>query len=317
MLDNFEQVCSTPPRTSRRSSPPSPGHGSSSPAAPRCASRASRNIRSTRSAWRRCPTVRRDEAARRARPGWEFRVAEGRRRRGRVHARRPAAARCRAGRRPGRPCPAAARSRPARRAPAAARLRPAQRPRSTTDPRGRHRLEPRPARPDCSGVLHDLAVFDGGFDLEQAEAVVDPGRSTCSISSSTLVDQSLVASRQSPMRAERASGSACSRRSAASRLERLAPRKDARAARVAPCTGATSPLPRPPRRTCRGPTSRRWLDRLTSTTPIFGRRCAGRSTPESGARQRFVAGLWRFWQQDGRLVDGDGARRCRTPHAWR
>ena len=37
---------------------------------------------------------------------------------------------------------------------------------------GSGRLEPRPPRPGAAGLLHRLAVFEGGFDLEQVDAVV-------------------------------------------------------------------------------------------------------------------------------------------------
>src|SRR4029079_16350281 len=54
-----------------------------------------------------------------------------------------------------------------------------------------------------------------------------------------------------------------------------------------------------------GPDQPRWLDRLTVDYPNL--RMAIRWAIDAGEvvlAQRFIAAMWRFWQQDGRLVDG-------------
>ena len=90
-----------------------------------------------------------------------------------LRAARRAAARHRAGRRAAVAAAAGRHPRPARGAPAAARLGTTRRPGTPADARGRDRLEPRPAVGRGTRPFHALAVFEGGFDVDQAERVID------------------------------------------------------------------------------------------------------------------------------------------------
>jgi predicted ATPase/class 3 adenylate cyclase len=156
--------------------------------------------------------------------------------------------------------------------------------------------------PELQRALHDLAVFDGGFEYEQAaqvvESPVDGGDVLDHLA--TLVDQSLI--KRDPSGSgirfemlETIRGFA---------LERL--RNDGRddpARRrhaVAYLALAETAAPNLP-----GPDQPRWLDRLTIDYPNL--RAAIRwsiDTAEAELALRFVAAMWRYWQQDGRLVEG-------------
>src|SRR4051794_23084233 len=156
--------------------------------------------------------------------------------------------------------------------------------------------------PSSQRALHDLAVFEGGFDLDQAEAVIETDGDALDVLVD-LVDQSLV-QRDVPD----ASGAGVRFRLLETirgfALDRL--REDGReaAARrrhaMAYLALAESAAPNLP-----GPDQPRWLDRLTVDYPNL--RAAVRwsiEAEEVALAQRFVAALWRFWQQSGRLVDG-------------
>ncbi|HET8784884.1 MAG TPA: adenylate/guanylate cyclase domain-containing protein, partial [Candidatus Limnocylindrales bacterium] len=155
--------------------------------------------------------------------------------------------------------------------------------------------------PASQRALHELAVFDGSFDLEQAEAVMEAGTDALDVLVD-LVDQSLV------QNVADTSGYGVRFRILetirAFALERL--RDDGREhemrrrhalAFLALAEEAAPHLP--------GPDQPRWLDRLTVEYPNI--RSAIRWSIDAGEvelAQRFVAAMWRFWQQDGRLVDG-------------
>jgi predicted ATPase/class 3 adenylate cyclase len=153
-------------------------------------------------------------------------------------------------------------------------------------------------------VLHDLAVFDGGFDLDQAQEVVEPPADGADVLEHlvALVDHSLL-QRDTPV----AGGPGIRfrlletiRRFAFGRLnaegrETAARRRQA----LAYLTLAELAAPNLP-----GADQPRWLDRLAIDYPNL--RAAIRWAIDVGEvelAQRFVAALWRFWQQDGRLVD--------------
>jgi predicted ATPase len=158
--------------------------------------------------------------------------------------------------------------------------------------------------PDTQQVLHHLAVFEGGFDLEQASAVVQgPGDGGDVLDHLvTLVDHSLV-QRDAPD----ASGEGIRFRLLetirAFALERLAAedrevdtRRRHALAYLALAETAAPNLP--------GPDQPSWLDRLTIDYPNL--RAAARWAIEAGEieiAQRFIAAMWRFWQQTGRLVE--------------
>jgi predicted ATPase/class 3 adenylate cyclase len=150
-------------------------------------------------------------------------------------------------------------------------------------------------------VLHDLAVFDGGFEYDEAAQVVEqPDTGDVLDDLATLVDQSLI---------KRDAGGSGIRfdmletiRSFA--LERL--RADGREAAtrrrhaLAYLALAEAAAPNMP-----GPDQPRWLDRLTIDYANI--RAAVRWSIDSGEADlalRFVAAMWRFWQQDGRLYEG-------------
>ena len=156
--------------------------------------------------------------------------------------------------------------------------------------------------PELQRVLHDLAVFDGGFDYEQAAQVVESPADGGDVLDqlATLVDQSLIN--------RDASGSGIRfemlETIRAFALERL--RADGRETEtrrrhaVAYLVLAEAAAPNMP-----GPDQPRWLDRLTIDYPNL--RAAIRwsiDTGEADLALRFVAAMWRFWQQDGRLVEG-------------
>jgi len=150
-------------------------------------------------------------------------------------------------------------------------------------------------------ALHDLAVFDGSFDLEQAEAVIEGGDDVLD-QLVELVDQSLV---------KRDLGDAGGygvrfrmletiRAFALDRLHEEGRESEARRrhaiAYLALAEEAAQYLP--------GADQPRWLDRLG--VDYANLRAAIRWSIDAGevqVAQRFVAAMWRFWQQDGRLVD--------------
>jgi predicted ATPase/class 3 adenylate cyclase len=154
--------------------------------------------------------------------------------------------------------------------------------------------------PELQRVLHDLAVFEGGFDLEQAGQVVEVAADGDVLDHLvTLVDQSLIkrdatesgvrfdmletirAFALEGLRADGREGSV-RRRHATAYLEL-----------------AETAAPNLP-----GPDQPRWLDRLT--LDYANLRSAILWTIDAGEVElalRFVAGMWRFWQQDGRLAE--------------
>ena len=151
-------------------------------------------------------------------------------------------------------------------------------------------------------VLHDLAVFDGGFDYEQAAGVVELSADGGDVLDqlATLVDQSLI-KRDATGTGIRFEMLETIRAFA---LERL--RDDGREGPVrrrhaivylALAETAAPNLP--------GPDQPRWLDRLTIDYPNL--RAAIRWSIDAGEAElalRFVSAMWRYWQQVGRLVEG-------------
>jgi predicted ATPase/class 3 adenylate cyclase len=157
--------------------------------------------------------------------------------------------------------------------------------------------------PDSQRVLHDLAVFDGGFDLEQAELVVDGDAGIDVLDHlAGLVDQSLV-KRDTPdteVEGIRFRLLVTIRAFALDRLKadgrEVETRRRHATAYLALAEIAAPHLP--------GPDQPRWLDRLAVEYPNL--RAAIRWAIDGGEVElalRFVAAMWRFWQQDGRLVD--------------
>ena len=156
--------------------------------------------------------------------------------------------------------------------------------------------------PGLQRVLHDLAVFDGGFDYEEAAQVVEPdGGGDVLDDLATLVDQSLIK--------RDASGSGIRfdmlETIRAFALERL--RADGRR-RGRPA----SPRPRLSR-ACRGCRAEHaWPGSAALARPTDHRLRQHPRPPSAGRIDsgevelalRFVAGMWRFWQQDGRLYEG-------------
>ena len=156
--------------------------------------------------------------------------------------------------------------------------------------------------PALQRSLHDLAVFEGGFDLEQAERVLGPTEQGDVLDDlMDLADQSLI------QRDEDAVGTGIRFRMLATirafALERLDTEgRDAEVRRrhadayLALAEAAAPNLP--------GPDQPRWLDRLAMEYPNL--RAGVRWAMDAGETDlalRFVSALWRFWQQDGRLVE--------------
>lgn len=156
--------------------------------------------------------------------------------------------------------------------------------------------------PDLQRVLHDLAVFEGSFELEQAERVAAaPEGGDVLDDLVTLVDQSLI-SRDDDTRGDgiRFRLLATIRAFARERLEaegraHEVQRRHAEAY-LALAEAAAPNLP--------GPDQARWLDRLSEDYANV--RAAIRWAIDAGESElalRFIAAMWRFWQQDGRLVE--------------
>ena len=153
-------------------------------------------------------------------------------------------------------------------------------------------------------VLHDLAVFEGGFDLEQATAVVSPSDDGADVLDQivTLVDHSLV-QRDAPDVGGEGVRFRLLETIRAFALERLTAdgrepetRRRHALAYLALAEMASPNLP--------GADQPRWLDRLGVDYPNL--RSALRWAIDSGevqVAQRFIAAMWRFWQQTGRLVE--------------
>lgn len=156
--------------------------------------------------------------------------------------------------------------------------------------------------PELQRLLHDLAVFDGGFDLEQAAEVVEPSADGADVLDhlATLVDQSLI-TRDGGGSGIRFDMLGTIRAFALERLRAEGREDDVRRRHaVAYLALAETAAPHMP-----GPDQPRWLDRLTIDYPNL--RSALRWSIDAGEARlalRFVAAMWRFWQQDGRLVEG-------------
>ena len=158
--------------------------------------------------------------------------------------------------------------------------------------------------PDTQQVLHDIAVFEGGFDLEQAAAVVGTTSSDGDVLDHvvTLVDHSLV-QRDAPDAGGEGIRFRLLETIRAFAVERLAAegrehetRRRHALAYLALAEMAAPNLP--------GPDQPRWLDRLGIDYPNL--RAATRWAIDWGEveiAQRFIAAMWRFWQQTGRLVE--------------
>jgi predicted ATPase len=153
-------------------------------------------------------------------------------------------------------------------------------------------------------VLHDLAVFEGAFDLEQAHDVVEPSADGDDVLEHlvSLVDHSLVErdATEGGVGGIRFRLLETIRAFSLDQL-RAAGREGATRRRhaLAYLSLAETAAPNLP-----GPDQPRWLDRLSIDYPNL--RAALRWAIDAGeveVAQRFVAGLWRFWQVDGRLAD--------------
>ena len=153
-------------------------------------------------------------------------------------------------------------------------------------------------------VLHDLAVFEGGFDLEQAEQVAEPigGGMDLLDGLLALVEQSLV-----QRDADDPAGTSIRFRLLATigtfALARLVDegRDTAARRRHAEAYLALAEAAAPHMPSADQP---RWLDRLT--LDVDNIRSAIRWTIDAGEVElalRFVAAMWRYWQMDGHLVE--------------
>ena len=153
--------------------------------------------------------------------------------------------------------------------------------------------------PDEQATLHALAVFEGGFDVAQAEPVIagtdgDPADALDTLL--TLGDRSLIARDQSPIDdAGRLAGSGIRfgmlrtvQAYAARRLE-----ADGRDAEVrAVMRSRTSTWRRPQRRTCSPPASQPWIDRLDARpAQPAGRPALGDRRRRDGARASVGRGV--------------------------
>lgn len=155
--------------------------------------------------------------------------------------------------------------------------------------------------PELQRVLHDLAVFDGGFEYEEAAQVVEPHDAGDVLDDlATLVDQSLI-KRDASGTGIRFDMLETIRAFAVERLRadgrEAATRRRHAVAYLALAEAAAPDMP--------GPNQPGWLDRLTMDYANI--RAAIRwsiDTGEVDLALRFVAAMWRFWQQDGRLYEG-------------
>ena len=158
--------------------------------------------------------------------------------------------------------------------------------------------------PASQRLLHDLGVFEGGFDLEQAEDVVDPPGDGGDVLDHlvTLVDQSLV-QRDAPDAGGEGIRFRLLETIRAFSLDHLKDegretetRRRHALAYLALAETAAPNLP--------GPDQPRWLDRLTVDYPNLN--AAVRWSMDSGEveiAQRLIAGMWRYWQLTGRLEE--------------
>ena len=159
--------------------------------------------------------------------------------------------------------------------------------------------------PASQRVLHDLGVFEGGFDLEQAEGVVDPPGDGDDVLDHlvTLVDQSLV-QRDAPDAGGEGIRFRLLETIRAFAIERLTEegretetRRRHALAYLALAETAAAHLP--------GPDQPRWLDRLSVDHPNLRAAVSWAiDTGEVETAQRLIAGMWRFWQATGRLEEG-------------
>jgi predicted ATPase/class 3 adenylate cyclase len=158
--------------------------------------------------------------------------------------------------------------------------------------------------PASQRLLHDLGVFEGGFDLAQVTSVVEaPGDGGDVLDHLVnLVDHSLMQRDASDLTGEGIRFRLLETIRAFA-LERLAAdgrdtevRRRHALAYLALAETAAPNLP--------GPDQPHWLDRLSIDYPNL--RAAIRWSVDSREvelAQRFVAGMWRFWQQTGRLEE--------------
>jgi predicted ATPase/class 3 adenylate cyclase len=155
--------------------------------------------------------------------------------------------------------------------------------------------------PELQRVLHDLAVFDGGFDVDQATQLVDIPNDDGDVLDHlvTLADQSLIKHDMSGT-GIRFDMLETIRAFALERLRSADREGQARMRHaIAFLALAETAAPNMP-----GPDQPRWLDRLTIDHANL--RSAIQWTIDSGEVElalRFVAAMWRFWQLDGRLSE--------------
>lgn len=160
--------------------------------------------------------------------------------------------------------------------------------------------------PALREVLEDVAVFEGGFDAEQAEAVLDagpppPGGAIDLLAD--LVDRSLLARDLDGSHGIRfrmltsIQAFAMTRLSASGREHAVRRRHALAYLELAEQAAAGFD----------SPDLGRWLDRLALDHDNL--RAATRWSIEAGEVDlslRLVAALWRFWQADGHLLEGRG-----------
>ncbi len=157
--------------------------------------------------------------------------------------------------------------------------------------------------PDLQRLLHELAVFEGGFDVERAELVTSRGPDRWDLLDSlvTLAEHSLIKpATDGPSRSRyrlllTIQAFALDRLVAEGRDTEV--RRRHALAYLALAESAATHLP--------GPDQPRWLDRLA--TDHANLRSALRWAIDAGETEialRFLPALWRFWQMDGHLHEG-------------
>ena len=155
--------------------------------------------------------------------------------------------------------------------------------------------------PELQRILHDLAVFDGGFDVDQATQLVEMPDDDGDVLDHlvTLADQSLI-KRDVSGTGIRFDMLETIRAFAMERLRSADREGQARKRHaIAFLALAETAAPNMP-----GPDQPHWLDRLT--IDYANLRTAIQWTIDSGEVElalRFVAAMWRFWQLDGRLSE--------------
>jgi predicted ATPase/class 3 adenylate cyclase len=165
--------------------------------------------------------------------------------------------------------------------------------------------------PPIRSLLHDLAVFEGGFDLDQAVAVAEPDVAGVDVLDglATLADQSLVVRDADDAAGPVPHGSGIRFRMLAT-IQAFAQAKLAASDREAEVrrrhAEAYLALMEEAARHLMSIDQPSWIDRLRAD--LGNLRAATRwaiDTGDADLALRLVAASWRFWQQDGQLSEGN------------